>query len=373
MRASTLEGMGKISATAWDALTGAGRARFRHAFLFACEAITLPNLVSAPLALFSDSGDLLAHAPAYCYDLDLTLMAPEPVTAAVQLARRAFPHFLSSRVLEVGCPQGLDNPFSFAEGVDRTCATEALLREALTAGRGLSAKLTVVQAFTEDDAAVAQVLRRLGFEPVPLYPRFVLRIKHRTFDEHLQAMRKPYRQRAKRWMKGAPPGFEVLLSFEAWAPQIASLSEAMAARAREYRRETLDSEFFLRLARMPGTKARLLRRPDGSLKFFSLELEDGPSLRPLYIGFEREDASLEGVYFRAYYEVVRRGIDAGFQEIDFGITTGTAKMSIGAKAVHAKAWIRHENKALHRALVWLMNGALAPPRPAELHVFRDGR
>jgi hypothetical protein len=230
-----------------------------------------------------------------------------------------------------------------------------------------------VQAFTEDDAAVAQVLRRFGFEPVPLYPRFAIRIKHRTFDEYLQAMRSSYRQRARRWMKGTPPGFEMRSSFEAWAPQFASLAEAMAARAREYRRETLEAEFFLRLARVPGTSARVLRRPDGSLKFFNLDLEDGPFLRPLYVGFEKEDASLDGVYFRMCYDLVRCGIEGGFQEIDFGITAGAAKMSIGAEAVNTHAWIRHENKAVHRALVWLGNGALAPPRPVALHVFRDGQ
>ncbi|MGE5617397.1 MAG: GNAT family N-acetyltransferase, partial [Candidatus Woesearchaeota archaeon] len=120
-----------------------------------------------------------------------------------------------------------------------------------------------------------------------------------------------------------------------------------------------------------GVSVLLARHRDGSIAAFALLLDDRPWLSFLQCGFDEEAARREGAYFRLLYEIVRLGIEDGFQQVDLGVTTLQPKLDVGGVPVPLFAWVKHRNPLVQRLLRALANGPMAPPELEPRNVFKE--
>jgi hypothetical protein len=364
--------LSRVPAGQWDGLINAGSGALRYGFLRAWEESELRGLRSSPVLAFAEGSDLPAAAcPGYFYDLDIPTVRAPQLTGVVNQIRRLRSGLLYARTYELGSPTPLTNPFLAADPALRPAAVPSLIEAGVEVAGAQRAEFMLVQNFASRSGPAAEELRRRNFAPVPIPPTGVVNTPYGSFEEYLGAMRAQYRRRAQQALKrSASLQIEHLRDFAAEADELARLWYAIYQRAREVRREILPAAFFRSVSALPESSVLVARRADGSIAAFGLLLDDDRWLSFVQCGFE-EEARSEGAYFRLLYEIVRVGIENGFEQVDLGITTLAPKLDVGAVPVPLWAWLKHRNPLLQRIIRNAAQGPLSPPEVPARRVFKD--
>jgi hypothetical protein len=353
---------------AWDALVPPGSGSLREGFLAAWEQAELAGLRPRRLTARGVDGDLLAGAPAYLYDLDLTTVRAPLAPRLVGALRRLWPRLLVARVLELGSPCAAVDPLLLAPGAAPREAARRVVERALEQAERDRAHMVVVQDVVGPE--LAEALAAAGFAQVGAPPTVVLTLRHAGFEEYLAAMRHKYRRRARCVLRdSAHLQAQRLTEFDELADEFARLWRLVYERATETRREVCGPAFFRAVSRLPETSAIVLRRDDGSLAAFGLLLEDRPWLHFLQCGFRADAGREEAAYFRLTFEIVRHGIESGFGSVNLGCTTLGPKLDLGGEPVALCAWIRHRNPLVQRVFAAGARRWAQPPRVAARRVF----
>ncbi|HET9720945.1 MAG TPA: GNAT family N-acetyltransferase [Solirubrobacteraceae bacterium] len=369
---SSVGELSRVPAEQWDALITPGSGALRHGFLRAWEQAELRGLRSRAVLAFAEGSRVpVAACPGYLYDLDVpTTRAPQLVPAINQI-RRLWPNFLYARTYELGSPTPLTNPFLVADQRLRSAAMLKLIDAGVRAAADEEAEFMLVQNFVSLGGAAGEELNRRNFAPVPIPHTAVVPVPYSSFEEYLGSMRAQYRRRAQQTLKRSKAlQIEHLRDFADEADELARLWYAIYQRAREVRREILPQAFFQGVSSLPEASVLLARRPDGSIAAFALLLDDDHTISFVQCGFE-EEARDEGAYFRLLYEIVRLGIESGFEQVDLGITTLKPKLDVGAVPLPQWAWLKHRNPLLQRAIRVMARGPLSPPDVSARHVFKE--
>lgn len=369
--AHSVAGLWALEAEEWDALVPPGRGALRRAQLLAWERCELAGLRSRPLVVRDRSGELLAAAPGYLYDLDAVAVQDTGIARLLQAARVVAPRLLTMRVLELGCAVPNTPPFLHVPELDAVEAAERLLDGALREADAEGVDMVIVQDFP-DDAPWRRTFLDRGFSRIPMHPTIEAPIEWESFDEYLAAMRANYRRRARTVLKrSAHLEPELLDDFASLSDELARLWRHVFDRATEYRRELLPPAYFEAASEDDAARVLLLRRPDGSVASFGVLYDDPPVLHFLSCGFEEQAGQEEGAYFRLLYEIVRVGIEGGYERVNLGMTTAEPKFDVGGRPVPVASWMRHRSRLLHRSFAALGSGPFAPDQPEPRHVFKD--
>ncbi|HET6966414.1 MAG TPA: hypothetical protein VFH58_16695, partial [Acidimicrobiales bacterium] len=88
-------------------------------------------------------------------------------------------------------------------------------------------------------------------------------------------------------------------------------------------------------------------------------------------GFDEEAGRSEGAYFRLLYEIVRVGIEEGFEQVDLGVTTLVPKLDVGGVPVPLFALVKHRNDLIQRFVRVMAEGPLRPEPVEPRRVFKD--
>lgn len=370
-RTSVVE-LSQVPAEQWDGLVGSGSGPLRHGFLRAWELSELRGLRSNPVLAFAPGSSIpTAACPGYFYDLDVPTVRAPQLTGVVRQMRRIRPGVLYARTYELGTPTPLTNPFLVADPRLRPAAVPKLIQAGVDAAAARRAEFMLVQNFASRGGPAGEELERRNFAPVPIPPTAVVPVPYSSFDEYLGAMRAQYRRRAQQALKRSKSlQLEHLRQFADQADELARLWYAIYQRAREVRREILTPAFFRSLSALPEASVLLARRPDGTIAAFALLLDDDRWLSFVQCGFE-EEARREGAYFRLLYEIVRLGIESGFEQVDLGITTLAPKLDVGAVPVPLWAWLKHRNPVVQRIIQAAARGPLSPPDVSTRRVFKE--
>jgi predicted N-acyltransferase len=362
----------RVPAAMWDGLAGSGCAPLAHAYLRAWEHSELAGLRSRPVLAYTPDGALVGACPGYFYDLDIPTVRNPQAGGGVRAIRRVWPRFLIARTYELGSPTPLTNPFMVSDRKLRPLAVRTMITAALEEAERSGAEFTLVQNFTSRETPGGEELARLGFAGVPAPATAVVNLPYDSFEEYLASMRAQYRRRAQQALKRSSElTVEHLDDFSAVAGELARLWRLVYERATEIKREVLTVDYFRLLARVEGSSVLLTRRPDGSIAAFALLLDDQPWLSFLQCGFEHPAGRREGAYFRLLYEIVRFGIERGYEQVDLGITTLEPKLDVGGIPVPLFAWVRHRNPVIQRVLQTVADRVMNPASVAPRHVFKE--
>jgi hypothetical protein len=371
--ARVVDGLGSLVPAEWDRLAAPGDGALLHGNLAAWERVSLRGLSSRPvIAERGGEAGPVAACPGYLYDLDLAGVRSPRMAVALGRLRRPWPDLLYTRTYELGTPVPLTSPFLVADGVPRTDAVTALIGAAVEEGERAGARLVLLQNFTSLSTAASRPLAQLGFAGLAILPTAVVDLSYGSFEEYTGAMRSHYRRRARQAFDRARSlHAEHLIRFGDHAEELSRLWRLIFDRAREIKREVLTPAYFRAASELESFSVLALRRGDGSIAAFALLLDDHPWLSFVQCGFDADEARRDGVYFRLLYEIIRVGIEGGFEQLDLGVTTLEPKLDVGAVPVPLFAWLRHRNPLLQRALVAAARGPLRARTPSPRRVFKD--
>ena len=356
----------------WDQFVPPGNLGLTYRFLTCSRALQMSGFRLVPLLLSNPAGRTLGVASSYLNSIDGADLGKGSIQRAVALVRRLFPRFLKYQVIEIGLPSTVG--FPSCGGTPGRDPIEALATWAMTQAKRQPNSLVVVRDIDEAVAPKAvATLRRLGFQPTPLPPTFLLSLPFRSFDEYASQMRSAYRRRLTKHLKATSSlRCEVVRDFTLMAPELIGLWRNLYDRVTRYRRVVVTQAFLEAVSDLDESRVLLLRRLDDTIAGFGLLYIDGPVLRYSSTGFTREAARDEGVYFRMLYEVVRFAIENGCEAVSLGQSTAEPKMNVGGMPVILQAWIWHRSSLKRRALSWLTRTLMQPPAPPERrNVFRS--
>ncbi|HZU40134.1 MAG TPA: GNAT family N-acetyltransferase [Solirubrobacteraceae bacterium] len=368
------DGLASVAPQEWDGLVGPGQGALRHGYMTAWERVQLAGLRSRPLlAREGTDGRLVAAAPGYFYELDVSCMKQGHPPAWLSRLRRVNDRLLKFRVFEVGCPVALCPPLLHAPDLSIAEAAQVLLPEAAAEADRGEAHVLVVQDFPHPGGACAEILEASGLAPVPVMPTVTMDLGFGSFEHYLDSMRASYRRRARRALEQSS-GLTVELrhDFAELAGELAGLARMVFDRAGEIRREILTEEYFAAASAQEALSVLLLRRADGSLACFGLLMDDRPWLHFLNCGFGEAAGREEGAYFRLLYEIVRAGIERGYAQINFGLTTVAPKLDVGGSSVPLLAFIRYHRPMIQGLCAVGGRRLMAGKSSEARHVFKDG-
>jgi predicted N-acyltransferase len=373
LTAKSVEGLQSIPAAEWDALLTPASGALCHDYLIAWEKSELTGLRSCPTIAYAEGGaQPVAACPGYFYELDILGVRFPAMASVLETVRKLWPKLLYARTYELGSPTPLTNPFLTADPGLRPMAVKALIGAALEEGDRSDAQFVLVQNFTSRNGPAGEQLRELGFVAVPMLPTAVVDLRYDSFEDYLGSMRAQYRRRARQALKRSQDlTVEHRDSFAELADELAHLWRLIYQRAGEVKREILTPEFFRAASDVESTSVVLTRRADGSIASFALLLADRPYLTFLHTGFDESAGRSEGAYFRLLYEIVRLGIEGGYEQVELGMTTLEPKLDVGAIPVPLFAWLKHSNPLIQRSLSVLANRLMTPDGFEPRRVFKE--
>lgn len=371
--ARPVDGLASAGADDWDRLLSPGSGALSHALLQAWEACELPGLRSRPLLAFdTDPSRPVAAVPGYFYDLDILGTRVPAAGRPLDALRKVWPRLMKVKAFELGNPTPLTNPFMVHQSASRPECVRVLVKAAVKEAERGRAQFMLVQNLTSLEGPAASELLPRGFAGVPIFPTAVVDLPYHSFDEYLGSMRAQYRRRARQAFRRSDDlSAERVYDFAGMADELARLWRLIYDRATEVRREVLTSEYFRAVSKVDETSVLLLRRPDRSIASFGLLLDDRPWLSFLQCGFDAEAARSEGAYFRLLYEIVRQGIEGGYEQVDLGVTTLAPKLDVGAVPIPLFALVKHRNQLIQRIVRMAAEGPLSPDEAEPRHVFKE--
>lgn len=206
-----------------------------------------------------------------------------------------------------------------------------------------------------------------GFARGLTCPRCVLDLRWDSFDGYLQALRSGYRRRYRKALeRSAPLRFFWLEDNSQFDQRLYELYLEVFENS-DYKLEKLAIDFF----RGQQFNIFVLAEGDVPVGFVQL-LENGPELIFEFVGFRHEKNRHYDIYMRMLLEIIRYGIEQGFQTIDFGQTADDAKLKLGCRYECLYALLHHSNPAINAVLGLLARHIqYRPLDESRFHIFRE--
>ncbi|MGA9334858.1 MAG: GNAT family N-acetyltransferase [Rudaea sp.] len=305
-----------------------------------------------------DEYRLCAVVPAFVtdYQLDTTMSGFwRRITDAIT---RAFPRFLSVRMLGLGSPAAEICHLGFAHDLDAQSRGEAL--DAILAAAEASADSRKARMLAVKDAPAAQdplwsvSARAHALRRQPGLPTATLKTDFDNLDGYLRKLSRATRKDLRRKLKyGARLRVEWRTQIDDIRADVMRLYRSTLANA-QYSFEELTESYFTGVLEELGSRAVCATYWLGErLIAFNLVLHDDSRLIDKFLGMDDKFAREYNVYFFSWIENVRYCIEHGLHEYQSGQGLHREKSRLGSTLAANWLWYRHRNRALDAILAVL--------------------
>lgn len=173
-------------------------------------------------------------------------------------------------------------------------------------------------------------------------PKCIFYNKFKTFDEYIDSLRSNYRHRYKNALKKSNElTLEFLEDNKNFTEEMYDCYLQVYNKSR-IRIEKLSIDFF----RGDFFKIFTLKNKEKVVGFCQL-IENGKELIFEFVGVDYKYNNLYDTYHRILLEIVRYGIENGFETIDFGQTADESKLKLGSKYTYLYVYLHHSNKLIN--------------------------
>jgi len=371
-----LRSIDEIDPGSWDAVAGAAFAR-SHGFLSALEHTRLQERETRYFVYRGPDGAVAAHGYFYEIGVPLELVLPRhhPAARLIARARRWRPAFLEPRVVGCGPLTSLGSALSFSPSLapdERAQAVHRLVDAMRAFARERGAGGIVLRDLRREDAGVARALAREGFARVPNLEDTALRIRWRSWDEYLAALKGRYRRLVLEDLRQAEAAGVRPERAAGWAPhaeEMARLFDQTAARHTALPGPGAD--YFRRLSALGGGRIRTtLFWLERRLVAFIMSFRSEGALTATYLGADSALNERVPLVFNALYDAVQAGIESGLPLLRLGRTAYVAKMRLGAELEPLDLFVQLRSRALTRLVGALAPGLVPRQRQASWKVFK---
>ncbi len=315
------------------------------------------------LILEDESGETRAIQPVFFVQQNLVegIPALQPVVEAV---RRAFPRFLTMRMLMVGCAAG-EGHLGVCRAEDKEWAAAALQWTLPIYARRGKAALVVFKDFRSEYRASLQPLGENGFTRVPSMPMTRLRLRFADFDEYFASLSKATRKDLRRKFRKAENArsleLEVASDVAAVVDEIYPLYLQVHERS-SLKFETLTKDYFRELGRrMPERVRFFLWRLEGRIVAFSLCLVHDETIYDDCLGLDYSVALDLHLYFLSFRDIIRWSIAHGLDRYLSSPLHYEPKLHLGCDLMPLDLYVRHTSPWWNRVFPPLLK-LLEPTR-----------
>lgn len=294
----------------------------------------------------------------------------------VKVVRRAFPRFLTMRVLMVGCAAG-EGHLGACRAEDEAWAVVALHSTLPIYARRNNVSLIVFKDFRSSHRPVLEPLLKNGFTRAPSMPMTHLSLHYASFDEYFaslsKATRKDLRRKFRKAERTAPLKLEVVSDVSDVVDEIYPLYQQVHARS-ALKFETLTKDYFRELGlRMPERARFFLWRLNDRIVAFSLALVHDGTIYDDYLGLDYSVALDLHLYFLSFRDVINWSIARGLNQYLSSPLNYEPKLHLGCDLLPLDFYVMHTSPLLNRVLPPVLK-VLEPTRhDAVLHRFPNAK
>jgi predicted N-acyltransferase len=302
------------------------------------------------LLLEEASGNVRAIQPVFFVRQNLVEGVPGKIRSIVDAIRKAFPRFLTMRVLMVGCGAGTGDLGTCEEKAEQWVAN-ALLVSLRTYARRNKASLVVFKDFPANYRSALETLVSNAYARIPSMPMTRLPLPYANWDEYFgtlsKATRKDLRRKFRKVERAPKIETEVVNDITPLVDEIYPLYLAVHERS-PLKFETLTKDYFRAVAqRMPDLARFFIWRQNGKIVAFSFCLVCGDAIYDECIGLDYSVALDLHLYFYTLRDIISWSLQQGLKYYYSNPLNYEPKLHLDCELVPLDLYVMHTNPLLN--------------------------
>jgi predicted N-acyltransferase len=295
-------------------------------------------------------GDVLAIQPVFFVRQNLIEGVPGKIRSIVDAVRKAFPRFLTMRVLMVGCGAGTGDVGACDEK-DEPWVANALQATLRIYAKRNKASLVVFKDFPANYRSALGSLVSNDYARIPSMPMTRLPLTYANWDEYFhtlsKATRKDLRRKFRKTERAATIEMEVVNDVTPFVDEIYPLYLAVHERS-QLKFETLTKDYFRAVGqRMPEHARFFLWRQQGKIIAFSFCLVCGDAIYDECIGLDYSVALDLHLYFYTLRDIISWALQQGLKYYYSNPLNYEPKLHLDCELVPLDLYIMHTNRLLN--------------------------
>ncbi len=231
-----------------------------------------------------------------------------------------------------------------------------------------SAKQAMVASFYKSSfwSIVLNSPDELGLPWGQTLPDYLLTLKGEEFEDYMTSLRSHYRYRIQKAIKkGHAFNIKVICQSETFDEKDYRLYESTFSRA-QYPLEKLSIDFF---KQYPAKIIRISLH-NSAVGFIQYKVHK-QTLYFMFCGFHEKTNHDHDLYINLLITLVKAAYQEGCTKIDFGQTTETTKMKLGAEKVDRKLYVTSRHKMIKHLAKWILPHISYKSEENTFRVFRE--
>jgi predicted N-acyltransferase len=302
------------------------------------------------LLLEDDSGNARAIQPVFFVRQNLVEGVPGKISSIIGRVRRLFPHFLTMRVLMVGCAAGTGD-LGACDAKDEAWVANALQASLSTYARQNKASLVVLKDFPATYRSGLEAFLANGYARIPSMPMTRLPLHYQDWDQYFgtlsKATRKDLRRKFRRTDRAPEIEMEVVSDIAPFVDEIYPLYLAVHRRS-PLKFETLTKDYFRAIAqRMPERARFFIWRQLGKIVAFSFCLVCDDKIYDECIGLDYSVALDLHLYFYTLRDIISWALEQGLKYYYSNPLNYEPKLHLDCELVPLDLYITHTSPLLN--------------------------
>ena len=302
------------------------------------------------LLLEDGSGNTRAIQPIFFVRQNLVEGVPGKISSIVDRVRKAFPRFLTMRVLMVGCAAGTGD-LSACDERDETWVANALQASLSPYARQNKASLIVLKDFPATYRSKLETFSLNGYARIPSMPMTRLSLAYSNWDEYFRTLSKATRKDLRRKFRKAEQApkieMEIVSDITALVDEIYPLYLAVHERS-PLKFETLTKDYFRTIAqRMPERARFFVWRQLGTIVAFSFCLVCDDKIYDECIGLDYSVALDLHLYFYTLRDIISWALEQGLKYYYSNPLNYEPKLHLDCELVPLDLYVMHTNPLLN--------------------------
>ena len=302
------------------------------------------------LLLEDSSGNVRAIQPVFFVRQNLVEGVPGKIRSVVDVVRKIFPHFLTMRVLMVGCGAGTGD-LGACDQSDEAWVADALRASLRSFARQNRASLVVLKDFPANYRSALKTFALNGYARIPSMPMTRLPLHFENWDEYFgtlsKATRKDLRRKFRKAERAAKIEMELVSEIAPFVDEIYPLYLAVHERS-PLKFETLTKDYFLAVAeRMPERSRFFIWRQSGKIVAFSFCLVCGDAIYDECIGLDYTVALDLHLYFYTLRDIISWALQQRLKYYYSNPLNYEPKLHLDCELVPLDLYVRHTSAVLN--------------------------
>jgi len=312
------------------------------------------------LVVEGGSGSVRAIQPMFFVRQNLVEGVPGGIRSVVDLIRKMFPHFLTMRVLMIGCAAGTGD-LGAGDEKDEGWVANTLQKSLRTFARKNRASLIVFKDFPAKYRPTLQTLSSGGYTRIPSMPMTRLQLHHKDWAEYFRtlskATRKDLRRKFRKAERAPKIDMEIVNDITPNIDEVYPLYVAVHERA-ALKFETLTKDYFRAVGeRIPERTRFFIWRQSGKIVAFSFCLVCEDAIYDECIGLDYSVALDLHLYFYTLRDIISWALQQRLKYYYSNPLNYEPKLHLDCELVPLDLYVLHTNQFLNpifrRALKYL--------------------